>query len=106
MKSFELLPDCMGRPTSVVPQADNVQVVQLTAATTKSVTAPAGARVVLFSATAPFWARIGGAAVLPTGDNLTGNAPELNPAARTLNSEQTIGLVASTAATICLSFYA
>jgi len=95
----------MGRPSQVIPPSTTVYAVVLTAGTPWQVQVPSGALQELFSATGPFWARVGGAAQLPTADVLDGSAPELNPAARAVTAGSAIGLVAPATCTVSLAFY-
>ncbi len=97
--------DAMGRDLPAVQPSDHVNVVQLTSGVGKQITTPADAKLVMFSATAPFWARFGTAASLPTGDITNGSGPELNPCVRTVTPGTAIGLVAASACYVSLSFY-
>lgn len=105
MQSFIARNDAMGRKSYVINPSDHVQSLTLAAGVAKQVTVPANARMVLVNATAPIWVRFGGPATLPTEDILDGSAPELNPAGRTVKEGETIGLVASTACGVSLSYY-
>lgn len=105
MKSLNTLEDAMGRVSSAVHPSDSVMAVLLTGGGAKRVDVPAGARLVLFSATGPFWAKFGGTAVVPTADILDGSAPELNPVGRSVAEVASIGLAASQACTVNLVFY-
>ncbi len=77
----------------------------LAAGTPRLIAVPANARLVLFNATKPFWARFGTAVTLPALDILDGTAPELNPAGRRLDGVAQIGLVAATDSIVNLLFY-
>ena len=77
----------------------------LTANTNESHTVPAGARVVVFSATGDFYAEPGGTAAVPAADVTDGSASELNPTQWNLDGVTSIGLIAPAATTITLSFY-
>lgn len=105
MESFHMLEDAMGRVSSAVHRSDNVMAVLLAGGGAKRVDVPAGARLVLFNATGPFWAKFGGAAAVPTADILDGSAPELNPIGRSVTGIASIGLAASQACTVNLVFY-
>ena len=105
MRSLTALDDAMGRPSLAIISSDTVLAIVLTAGTSKQIPVPAGARIVLFSPTAPYWARIGGVASVPAADVLDGSAAELNPVAREVRGGGVIGLAAATAATVSLSFY-
>lgn len=105
MRSFMMTSDAMGVASPVLVPSDHIVAVQLAPGLPKTVNAPAEATLVLFSATAPFWAKIGAAAAVPTGDILDGSAPELNPVGRTLAGATLIGLAAAQACTVNLVFY-
>ncbi|PGH59191.1 NAD/NADP transhydrogenase alpha subunit-like protein [Azospirillum palustre] len=105
MRSLTALDDAMGRPSLAIASSDTVLAVLLTAGAPRQIPVPAGARIVLFSATAPFWARIGGAAGVPAADVLDGSAAELNPVARQVRGAGFIGLAAAANTTVSLSFY-
>lgn len=104
MRSLISVDDAMGKPSAIITTSDSVFVAVLTAGVPRQVEVPAAARTVMFSATGPFWARMGGAAVLPVADVLDGSAPELNPIARQIRGT-TIGLVAATPVTVNLVFH-
>lgn len=97
--------DANGRPTAIIPPPDNAMVIILAAGQNKNIVVPAGASRVLFSATAPFWARIGGTASVPSADILDGTAPELNPLARMVGGGQSIGLAAASPCIVNLCFF-
>lgn len=105
MEPFILTNDAMGTPTPILPSPSSSIAILLEAGQSRLVTAPAGARVVLFSASIPFWARIGAAATVPAADILDGSAPELSPVARTLGKATTVGLAAVSAGTVNLVFF-
>lgn len=66
---------------------------------------PAGAKYVIFSSTADFYAKIGGTAAIPV-DVTDGSASELNPIVRHISdSATTIGLIAPAACEVTMSFY-
>lgn len=65
--------------------------------TAENETVPAGYNLVVFSATAPFWANIGGTAVKPTADVTNGTASDFNPAGYCVKSGDVISLVADAA---------
>lgn len=106
MRSLILLHDHLGVPTAAITPSDTVYAVVLQAGVAKAVTVPAGAKAVLFAATGPFWAKMGGNAAVPADDVLDGSAPELAPVARQTTGVTTIGLVAATPVTVSLAFYA
>ena len=79
----------------------------LAASTNEAHTIPAGATMVIFSATcAAFYAIVGGTAAVPAADVTNGTASELNPIAWYLPTSATqVALIAPTACTITLSWY-
>jgi hypothetical protein len=66
---------------------------------------PSGANYCLFSATAPFFAKIGGAAAVPAVDVTDGSGSMFNPELRALEGATTIGLIAVTACIVTMEFY-
>ncbi|HYD63887.1 NAD/NADP transhydrogenase alpha subunit-like protein [Azospirillum sp.] len=105
MRVFRTFEDAMGAPTDIATPSDTRYAVVLAAGVPKSVAVPAGATSVIFNATAPFWVQYGAAAAVPAADNLGGGAPELSPAARRLAGVASLGLVASEACVVSLSFF-
>lgn len=105
MQSFQTLTDVMGKSTNVIPSPNYVLALVLPPGTAKTVTVPADARVALFSATGNFWLGSTGAPAVPAADILDGTAPELNPSGRAVRPGQTLGLVASSACSVSISFY-
>lgn len=105
MRSFRTYADAMGMASDVLEPSDTRHVIVLAAGVAKSVAVPAGAGTVLFAATGPFWVRYGGAAALPAADDLSGQAPELSPAARRVEGVATLGLVAPADAIVSLAWY-
>lgn len=76
----------------------------LAASTNETHTVPAGADIVVFSADGDFFAKPNGAAAVP-GDVTDGTASELKPTIWSLEGVTSIGLIASAARKITLSFY-
>ncbi len=107
MQSLQLITDAMGWRSHILAPSDNVWVITLTPGMPRLITPPADSRVVLFNATASFWARIGGPAQYPVlGTNITdGTAPELAPTARALLPNSQIGLVSAVDTLVNLVFY-
>lgn len=105
MRSLISVVDAMGVATMAVNPSDTVQAVILAAGVSKQVSVPSEARLVLFNASRPFWARIGGATSLPVADILDGSAPELCPSGRALDGAASIGLVSAEPCQISLSYY-
>jgi hypothetical protein len=77
----------------------------LVASTNKAITVPTDAKFVIFSSTDDIWVRVGGTAVVPSGDTTDGTASELNPSVRYLGSDTTIGIISESAAKVSLMFY-
>ena len=76
----------------------------LAANTNETHTVPAGADVVIFSADGDFYAKPNSAAAVPS-DVTDGTASELNPSHWDVGNVTTIGLIASAARKVTLSFY-
>ncbi|WP_114860210.1 NAD/NADP transhydrogenase alpha subunit-like protein [Azospirillum brasilense] len=105
MLDFRTHDDSMGQSTPTIEPSDSRHVIALAAGVPKVATVPTGARRVLISATADVWLQYGAAAALPTGDVLTGSAPELNPSARMVKGIPSLGLVSATECLVNLCFY-
>lgn len=105
MKEIFQVGDATGRPTAILNRPPHRCVVALSAGTPKSVPIPADARRALFAATGNVWVQYGGLPALPADDDLSGNAPELNPGARDLGPATTLGLVSPVDCLVSLSFY-
>lgn len=105
MQMLIALDDAMGHPTLAINPSDTILAVKLAGGTPRQVDVPVDAKAVLFSATGPFWAKVGGPATVPAADILDGSAPELNPLARRIGTASVIGLAAAAATTVTLSFY-
>lgn len=69
------------------------------------VTVPAGAKYVLFSATADFYAKFGGAAAVPAADVTDGSASILNPELRAIDGASSIGLISAEACIVTMEFF-
>lgn len=69
-------------------------------------TVPTGAKSVLFSATADFYANFGAAAAIPAVDVTDGTASLLNPKLRGIDGAATIGLIAPTTCIVQMEFFA
>jgi hypothetical protein len=76
----------------------------LAANTNETHTIPAGADFVIFSGDGDFFAKPNGAAAVPA-DVTDGTASELNPVIWDLNGVTSIGLIATAARKVTLSFY-
>ena len=88
------------------PASDHVDARVLAAGVAETHTVPAGARYVVFSATADFYAKFGAAAAVPAADVTNGTASALNPTQRRIpDGATTIGLIAPAACVVTLSFW-
>jgi hypothetical protein len=105
MQSLEIQDDALGNGTDVISLSNCCCLLVLAGGVGKTVTVPAQARAVLFSATGNFWLGLNGLPALPTADILDGSAPSLNPSARSVRPGQLLGLVAPTACIVNLAFY-
>ena len=78
---FEMMPDALGHTTTqVIPAGRFTPNYALTANVAKTITVPAGANWVIFSAQANLWVNFnGGAAVVPSVDVLDGSGSYYNP---------------------------
>lgn len=92
-----------------VTQSTHIDARVLAAGVAETFQAPAGAKYVLFSGNADFYAKIAAsstAATVPAADITDGTAAELNPGMRTLPGDQAyISLIAPAATVVTLSFY-
>jgi hypothetical protein len=68
-------------------------------------TVPSGAKYVLFSSTAPFFAKMGGAASIPVADVTNGAGCMYSPELIAIEGAATIGLISSSACTVTMEFY-
>jgi hypothetical protein len=105
MQSLEIQDDALGNRTEVISLSDCCYLLALAGGVGKTVSVPAQARAVLFSATGNFWLSLNGLPALPTADILDGSAPSLNPGARAVRPGQVLGLVAPSACLVNLAFY-
>ena len=104
MKNFINFSDPKSKSGFALQAPDYVDSVELTG-TTVQLTVPAGARYVVFSATADFYAAYGAAptAVIPSGTTSDGSGSELNPAVRRLDDIAKIAVIGT--ALVTLAFY-
>lgn len=77
----------------------------LAASVAEVIPVPPGARFVLFSSTADFFAKANAAAAIPAADVTDGSASELNPTIRRVEGVTTIGIISPAGGTVSLSFY-
>lgn len=95
--------------TPFIPPApsftNDVHAVVLAPNTAKSLTVPAQARFVLFEASVPFFAKIGGVASVPAVDQ-PGNGSALNPSGWAVAPGDVVSLISSETCIITAVFYA
>ena len=68
-------------------------------------TVPTGAKYVMFNATTPFYARIGGTAAVPAADVTDGTGSMYCPELRSIDAATTISLIAPTTCIVTMEFY-
>lgn len=102
MVPFEMMPDSLGHNSTLVPPAGRwVTNHSLTAAAAKTITVPAGARWVIFSAQANLWVNFnGGTAVVPSADVTDGSGSYYNPPAVYVGAVSANGVLYPALATI------
>lgn len=95
------------RQAHASPPSDRVDLCSMEGDKPKVHPIPAGATVVLFTATGDFFVKFGSAATLTlSGDVADGTAPELNPSARTIpEGETSLTLIAPSYCYVSMSFY-
>lgn len=104
MRAFHLRSSANGYPTFARPAPDYVNAKALSAGANEDETVPSGAKFVVFSATADFYAKRGGTAAVP-GDVSDGSASELNPSIWQIDDITTIGLIAPATTVVTMSYY-
>lgn len=104
MKPLIIASGANGHPTFCIPTPDSVNGVVLAAGVAESITIPSGAKYVIFSSTADFYANYSTTAAVIT-DTTDGTGSELNPVARTLGAADTISVISEGACNITASFY-
>jgi D-arabinose 1-dehydrogenase-like Zn-dependent alcohol dehydrogenase len=77
----------------------------LAASTAESLAVPAGARYVLLTANADFWADFTTTAAIPATDITDGSSPLLNPSLRALEGTTTISVISATVCIVTAEFY-
>lgn len=105
MIGIQFKTDAMGQPTTAMAPSTHRQVLALDAGTAKTVSVPAGSHIMLVNATGNVWVQYDGTAVLPSADHSTGDAPELNPAARWVQRVGSVSFVAPQPCLVSLSFF-
>ena len=95
-----------GSPSFLRVAPGYVQTRVLAAATAETVTPPATARFVVFSADAHFWVDPHGAtAAVPAADVTDGTSPELNPSGYELRGMASFSVISPTACKLSMAFY-
>lgn len=89
-----------------LPAPDYVDVRVLAAGIEETHSVPAGANIVIFSATDDFWVNYDATAVDPSGDVTDGTGSELNPVVREITGVSTIHVVAPRTTKLSMTFYA
>ena len=87
-----------------IPPSDHIDARSLGINSPEVHPVPDDADIVVFSATADFYANYDAAAAIP-GDTVDGIASELNPVQRDVRGLSTIGLIAPASCVITMSFY-
>ena len=105
MKELKIILDASHHEVVGLHRSWCIDIRVLATDTAESHTVPTGARYVLFSATADFWVKFDGAAIVPAADVTDGSGPVLNPSLRALDGATAIGLKAATNCTVCMEFY-
>jgi len=105
MKNLAVKADANGDfPTWCRVPSDTVNSFTLAAGIARSATVPALAGKVFFSCTTSYYIKHNGVAAVP-GDITNGSAAELNPSCYLVSPGDTLGVIASAAGTITLSYY-
>lgn len=99
-----MLMDANGQNMFALPAPDYVLSRLLAASTAESFTVPAGARFVVFSATADFYANYSTTATVP-GDVTDGSASELNPSVRDIQGVSAISIISAATPIVTAAFY-
>lgn len=94
-----------GSPAVGLHYSSSVYASVLAANVAESVTVPTGANYVNFSATADFYAKIGGTAAVPATEVADGSASVLNPGLRALDGATSIGLISAEVCVITMEFF-
>lgn len=107
MKQLAAASDGNGQHTFAIQGSDHIFHYTNIAGAAQTVTIPAEARIVVFSATGDFYARWdGSAAVIPVSNIVDGSGSECNPVARSVIPGRTFSIIANDAANIVsLAFY-
>jgi hypothetical protein len=88
-----------------VARPQYIEAIVLTASSAATFTVPTGAKYVLFSANADFYANYTTTATVPSVSTSTGAASELNPALRYIEGVTSISLISPTVCIITIGVY-
>lgn len=105
MKALLISLDAGELPTGTIPFSDFINVQVLLPNVAENAVIPSGARFILFSSTADFYARINATATVPSTDVTDGSGSEINPAIRSLIGVTTLSLISSVNCTVTMTFY-
>ncbi len=105
MKRLMLIRDQNRQTADGLNPSDYIDARVLAANTAESHTVPPGAKYVLFSANADFYAKFGAAGTVPAADVTDGTASELNPVLRSIDGATTIGLISAVTCIVTMSFF-
>ena len=92
------------RESHCLPFSDSVNALSLAASTAETLTIPAGAKWVFFSATGNFYVKANGTAEVP-GDVTDGSAAVLNPTGRYLGGTTSLSIIAPFACVVTAQFF-
>lgn len=98
-QQLSVLPDSFA-----IPAPNFVNSRSLAANTAESITVPSDRNLVVFSATADFYANYTATAAVP-GDVTDGTASELNPTVRSVAPGSTISVISPSACVVTAAFY-
>ena len=105
MRKLVVHTDSNGQNALALPTSTDINGVVLAANIAESITIPAGAKFVLFNATADFYVNFTGTAAVMV-DTTDGSGSELNPTIRKLHEDDTISVISATAgAIVSAAFY-
>ena len=104
LTQLNLLTDSRGNITFARPVSDQINARALAASSAETTTVPSGARFVIFSSTADFYAKPNATATIP-GDVTDGTACELNPAMWVLTGISNISVIAPADTVITFTYY-
>lgn len=105
MNSLQFLPSANGEPTFALPAPDYIERVTTVAATSQTITKPAGARFALFSFPEDVWVNYGAAAAQSGASTTDGSGSELNPGLRNIEGASDIRVITTNAVTGSITFY-